>query len=181
VKKLLPVYIKSINLLSDKNNIFIISRSPSFSEQLFLEIITANTQNPDKIKVICGNNYEMMSHSDFLVIKSGTSTLESAYIGNPFIICYKANPLSYLIGKKIVKIKYIGLPNILLDKMAVPELIQHEVNAQNISSIINEALINPDKYQKARNDLKEVREILGSKSASHTVSDKILEFLGLTK
>lgn len=177
VEKLLPVYLKTIDLLDLDKYKVIISRAPNFHEKLFRQLMETYTKNPDKISVMCGNNYELMTHSDFLVAKSGTSTLEAAYIGNPFIICYKANQLSYLIGKKIVKIKYIGLPNILLDKPVIPELIQHEVNPQNIARHIETALGDEKEYQKTKQALSELREVLGTRSASKVTANKIMEIL----
>ncbi len=80
----------------------------------------------EKFVTIADHNYELMKYSRFGIIKSGTSTLEAGYFALPMIVVYKTSPLTYLIGKQLVKLDRIGMVNILLDEMVVPELIQND-------------------------------------------------------
>lgn len=166
VEKLLPIYLNTIKLMNQDQYQFMISRASTIKESTFYELVNRHFNDISKLKIVSSNNYEMMKHSDFLVLKSGTSTLEAAYIGTPFVICYKANPLSYLIGKNIVKIKYIGLPNILLDQALIPELIQQDVNPKNIKSHIEKALNNTNLYESQKKEMEQIKKILGNKTAS---------------
>lgn len=167
IKKLLPTYIKAINNLNSSEYEFLISRAPTINYNLFNEFIeSANIKN---ISVIDRENYAMMKHCDFLTVTSGTATLEAAFIGTPFVLCYKTSNLSYQIGKHFVKIARIGLPNILLNKDLIPELIQEDVNAENLSRIINSYLSNPAKYAFMKKELLEIHNILGTNSASANV------------
>ncbi len=70
-----------------------------------------------------------MKYSHFGIIKSGTSTLEAGFFALPMIVVYKTNPLTYMIGKQLVKLDRIGMVNILLDEMVVPELIQSNASS----------------------------------------------------
>ncbi len=172
IKKLLPEFLKAISYFNDKNYEFLISKAATVSNVIFGKI-TANSQN---IRIIEDNSYEMMKYCDFLVVTSGTATIETAYLGTPFIIVYKTSKISYEIGKKFIKIKRIGLPNIVLDKDIVPELIQDEVNGKHIYEKIDEIISSKEKYQRIFSELKELHNILGSKSASREVADIIENF-----
>ena len=116
----------------------------------------------------------MMKYADYLVSTSGTATLEAAFIGTPLTICYKAVPISYLIGRKLVRIKRIGLPNIVLDKDLLPELIQKDCNPRNIVKTVLETLDNPDKITLIKKELSQLKALLGDRKTS-------IEMLNLVK
>ncbi len=126
------------------------------------------------VKVITDYNYDIMKHSDFLVTKSGTTTLEAALIGTPFLIIYKANQLSVFIAKKILKIKYIGLPNLIADDLVVQELIQEEATASNILKQANYYLSDSNLYKDFEAKLNSISSLLGNKHASERVAQHIL-------
>ncbi|RLC51519.1 MAG: hypothetical protein DRI23_04820 [Candidatus Cloacimonadota bacterium] len=119
----------------------------------------------------------MMKHTDILVVTSGTATLETAYIGTPFIIAYKTSKISYELGKRFIKIDRIGLPNIVLDKDIVPELIQNEVNGKSISKNILAILSSETKYNQIKKELQNLHDILGSKKTSEEMVKLIEEML----
>ena len=87
---------------------------------------------------------EFLSVSDFSIVTSGTATLESAVLGCPPIICYKTNPINYFIISRMLKIRNVGLPNILLGSNYFTELIQkdcHEVNILNATTTIQNMML----------------------------------------
>lgn len=174
IKKMLPEYIKSISFFDAEKYEFLVSQAATVSDKLFRKTIE-NSKNQN-IKIIRNHNYEMMKYCDFLVVTSGTATLETAYLGTPFLIVYKTSKISFELGKRFIKIKRIGLPNIILDKDIIPELIQDEANGKLISNKTLEIINSKEKYDKISDELKELHEILGSKSASNEVS-KIIENL----
>lgn len=174
IKKMLPEYIKSISFFDTEKYEFLVSKAATVSDKLFHKTIEKfKNQN---IKIIKNHNYEMMKYCDFLVVTSGTATLETAYLGIPFLIVYKTSKISYELGKRFIKIKRVGLPNIVLDKDIIPELIQDEANGKSIHNKILEIINSKEKYNKISDALKELHEILGSKSASKEVA-KIIENL----
>lgn len=174
IRKLLPVYLKAMQKMQTQGYQFLLSKADSISTSLFNNYL--KTSQISGLKIIEGRNYEMMKHAEFVCVKSGTTTLETAWLGTPFILCYKTNWLSYLIGRFMVKIKYIGLPNIILNKGVIPELIQHQANAANISSNIELYLNDKTKYDSMKKELHDLHEILGKKSASKEVT-QLLENL----
>ena len=174
LKKMLPVFIETIKLFNKDHYEFLISQASSISAELFKE---ANEETDNKIKIIRNMNYEMMKHCDLLVVTSGTATLETAYLGTPFIIVYKTSNISYQIGKRFIKINKIGLPNIVMEKDIVSELIQDDVNETNIHTKITEILSDESKYNKISNDLEALHDILGSKITSKEVTVIIRKML----
>ncbi len=170
LKNMLPEFVNAINILDGDKYEFLISQASSVSTKLFQKIINKTNKN---IKVVKDMNYEMMKHCDFLTVTSGTATIETAFLGTPFIIVYKTSNSSYQIGKRLIKINKIGLPNIIIEKDIVPELIQSDVNGKNIHSKITNILSNEDNYKKISTELKALHDILGSKSPSTEVADII--------
>ncbi len=174
IKMMLPQFIKSIELFDEYEYEFLISQASSVSTKLFEEMVNQTNMN---IKIVKDMNYEMMKHCDFLTVTSGTATIETAYLGTPFIIVYKTSKISYQIGKHFIKIDRIGLPNIILEKDIVPEFIQDEVNAENIHKSITDILANENKYRKISYELKALHDILGSKTPSTEVTTIIENML----
>ncbi|MBI2419616.1 MAG: lipid-A-disaccharide synthase, partial [Ignavibacteriales bacterium] len=110
--------------------------------------------------------FEFMRYSRIGIIKSGTSTLQAGLSGLPMVIVYKTSPLTYAIGKNLVKIKHIGLANIVAGKTIVPEIIQSELTTANIVKELTGILTTPGRYEKIKSDLAELSEKLGHKRAS---------------
>lgn len=177
VERLLLIYLKTINQLDKDKYQFLFSKARSVSHSLYSQLIdTYSKTNPF---VIDGYNYEMMKYCDFLVIKSGTTTLEASFIGTPSVIVYIANRISYEIGKRFVKLKMIGLPNIILEKKVLPELIQDDVNPGNIAYHINTYLNDTEKYNNVKQELINIHNLLGNKVASKETVEIIREMLNL--
>jgi len=177
IERLLPIYLQTTERLDSDKYQFLFSKARSVSHQLYTFLIEKHaTKRP---YIIDGYNYEMMKYCEFLVIKSGTSTLEAAYIGTPSVIVYVANPLSYEIGKRFVKLDKIGLPNIILNRKVLPELIQHDVNADNVSKEIMTCLEDPQKYNVIKQELRKIHDLLGDRIASREMVTIIREMLKL--
>ncbi|NQT65365.1 MAG: lipid-A-disaccharide synthase, partial [FCB group bacterium] len=170
IKNMLPQFIDSIEMFDPDKYEFLISQATSVSTKLFQKILNRTSKN---IKIVRDMNYEMMKHCDFLTVTSGTATIETAFLGTPFIIVYKTSNISYQIGKRFVKIDKIGLPNIVIEKDIIPELIQREVNGKNIHTTISEILSNEEKYKQISEELKALHDILGSKTPSTEVAEII--------
>ena len=170
LKNMLPEFVNAIDMFDPNKYEFLISQASSVSTILFQGMINKANMN---IKIIQDMNYELMKHCDFLTVTSGTATIETAYLGTPFIIVYKTSKSSYQIGKRFIKIDKIGLPNIIIEKDIVPELIQDDVNGKNIHAKITEIFSDEKKYNKISNELKALHDILGSKTPSTEVADII--------
>ncbi|MDP8268070.1 MAG: lipid-A-disaccharide synthase [Candidatus Tenebribacter davisii] len=167
IKKMLPQFIDAISRFDPDKYEFLVSQASSISTSQLKKIFN---EKDSYIKIVKENNYEMMKHCDFLTVTSGTATIETAYLGTPFIIVYKTSQISYQIGKQFIKIDQIGLPNIVIEKDIVPELIQNDVNGKNLHNIILDILSDKEKYNQISTDLKALHDILGSKTPSTEVT-----------
>ena len=107
----------------------------------------------EQVKIVQGHTYDVMHCCDAIIITSGTATLETALIGTPMVIIYKFSALSFAIAKRLIKVDYIGLCNLLARKAIVPELIQHQVTAERIVTEINKYLDDTAYAQKVRQQL----------------------------
>lgn len=120
------------------------------------------------------HTYDLMSIADAAVAASGTVTLEAALLKLPSVIIYKVNSLTYYLGKLLVKIPHIGLPNIVAGRKILPELLQHDVNPDRITAAVMPLLTDRQARQAAVSDLAGVAEKLGGGGAVRRVAEVIL-------
>jgi len=123
------------------------------------------------------STYDVVSASDFAMVTSGTATLEVAILGTPFVICYRVNPVSYIVGKLLINVPYIGLANIVAEERVIPELIQKELTPEAISACVLPVLESSERAASIRKSLSVVKEKLGEGGAAKKVSDEITSFL----
>jgi len=164
IERMLPVYLDATKGMGTGSYEYLFSKAQSVEHNRFLQIIHQSGIN--KTRIIDGYTYEMMKYCDFIVSTSGTATLEAAYMGTPMLIVYKSSTLSYWIARHLIRIKRIGLPNIILEKDAVPELLQNDVTPANISRIVVEIMNDGDKYRSMQSELAAIKSLLGGVSAS---------------
>ena len=146
---------------------FLMACAPSMEEEFYKKIIGNKCSN---IKLLFGETYSILRHSDAAIINSGTASLEAALIGIPQVVCYGGNEISYQIAKRVVKLKYISLANLIMDRGLFKELIQHECTPELIDKEL-ENLLHDESYRKnMKKDYAEVREVLGGKGASAKVA-----------
>lgn len=132
------------------------------------------------VNVISGHTYELMSITKFLIVASGSATLEAGLLGVPMIIVYKVNFFTFLMAKLLVKVKYIGLVNIVADKPVVVELLQEQVTPGEIVKYSVKMLEDKDYYAKIKKELLGLRMLLGETGAAHRSAAAILTKLGVT-
>ncbi len=130
-----------------------------------------------KVKLEFNNALEVLSKSSAALVTSGTATLETALMGIPQLVCYKAGSLSYHIAKRLVKVKYISLVNLILDGPAVPELIQHYFKAEYIRECLKSILPGGANHQDQLDISDLVREKLGPLESSKELADLIVSRL----
>ena len=117
-------------------------------------------------KIIKGYNYDLMNLAKIGIIKSGTSTLEAGLFSLPMVIVYKTSLLTYLIGKKLIKLDTIGMANIISGERIVPELIQKQANDNNIYLECKKILSDNNLYSSIKSKLSALKEKLGQPGAS---------------
>lgn len=159
---------------------FIIAGAPSIEEDLYKSVLAKNgiADLSDRIRLIKGETYSILRHSRAAIISSGTASLEAALIGTPQVVCYGGNEISYRIAKKLVKLKYISLANLIMDKQLFKELIQHDCTPELITKELNRLTGDEDYRKEMMNNYTLVREALGGKGASAKVAGAMIEELG---
>lgn len=125
-------------------------------------------------------NYSAILNSDLVLTKSGTSTLECALLGVPFLVVYKTGTLNYMIGKRLVEVNHIAIVNILLDKPAVKEFLQNEMTVENIVSESEKILSDKPYRERMLSEFAELRKILGPGDASREAALQICSVTGIT-
>jgi lipid-A-disaccharide synthase len=123
------------------------------------------------------NNHKLLAASDYLWLTSGTVTLEAALYENPLILGYRGNSINYILYLIFKRINMIGLPNIISGKVIVPELIQNQTTAENYYATTKQWLMNSHTLKETRENLKKLKDILGSKNASLEAATKVKELL----
>lgn len=173
VKRLLPEMIRTAVELKKAHPEIqsIIGKASTVDATIYEEIIQSNNQ----FQLLEYSTYDVMKHSDVLIVASGTATLESALFETPLIIVYKVDSFSYNIGKRLVKIYNIGLVNVIAEKRIVPEFIQNDFKMENLIPEINALLFDKKARQKVIQDLKQIKEKLGETGASRRTAETVLE------
>lgn len=136
------------------------------------ELYTKIIQN-ENVELIFNRTYSLLRSAKAALVKSGTSTLETALFEVPEVVCYKGNPISYFIAKKLVNIKYIALVNLIMDDSVVKELIQSELNKENLIKELKKCL--SSQRQKQLDSYKILKEKLGNMNASTRAAQIILD------
>jgi len=122
------------------------------------------------------NSLELMKKAKIGIVKTGTSNLEAALAGMPFVMVYKTSSFSYFLSKQLIDLKYISIVNILTNSLIIPEVIQNEATPQKISSCLIEILKSNEKQKLINDTYNEIRIKLGSNCASQTAAEKIRNY-----
>lgn len=176
IKRLLPVMLEAAALLHERfaDCQFILPQADSISDELLADYLT---DAPVKVTVIKSQPYNVMQCCDAIMTTSGTATLEIALLMIPMVICYKLSPLTYWLGRLLVKTPFIGLPNIVAGKSIVKEFIQHEATSENLAAEIEQILTNENYRVTMRENLQTVKQRLGQGGGSKNMALLALEML----
>lgn len=176
VKKLLPVMIEAAKIIDEKMNgvQFVVARHPALPVELYQSITGPSGLD---IRIAAGDTYNILNVSAIAIVASGTATLETSVIGTPFVLIYKASLLTYIIYNFVVKIRFLGLANIIADREIVPELLQYDATPKNTADTVLRILASPQKTAAMRDDLAMVKASLGSPGARARAAAAILPLL----
>lgn len=169
VKEIFPECITAAGKLANEFNMqVVVGCSANIDEKVFAGVDTGV-----KFKVIKNYTYELMSYSKFGIIKSGTSTLEASLFKLPMVVVYKTNYLTYLLGRLLIKVKNIGLVNIVYGGTVVPEIIQNELNPEVLYSECKKFLSDSVLYKTTVEKLSGIKDKLGAPGASEKAARSI--------
>lgn len=179
VARLLPIMLDAVKIIREEKPVkLIVSCAESVDHDTAQKII--NDKN-EEATIVKGGSFEAMSALDFLLCKSGTSTLQAAIAGTPMVIVYKSDLFSYLLAKSLVYIKWAGLPNLLAGREIVPELLQWRATPRAIAKTALAYLADSAKREEMRMEFKSIVATLGQPGAPLRAAQLITEYLRKVK
>lgn len=167
VSRMLKVMLKVVDQFP--NYQFVVGCAPSLPLSYYKSII-----GDANVRLVVNKTYQLLQVSSAAVVTSGTATLETALFYVPEVICYKGNPISYLIAKNLINVKYICLVNLIMDRPVVKELIQNDLTPDNIADELRLLLTNYKRQRQLLDDYEELRMILGNAGASKNAASIIV-------
>ena len=173
ILKKLPAMLSVVN--DFPNYQFAIAQAPGLDDAWFASLVPTNKN----VHIVKGNTYALLNHSEAALVTSGTATLETALLGVPEIVCYKGNPITLALAKRFIKIKFIALVNLIMDKEVVKELIQEDLNKKNLVKELGLLLNDTAKKAQLKADYQLLMERLYTgQSATEVAASIIQEELG---
>ncbi len=156
------------------NEQFVVAKAPGQEDSFYEPFL----QGYPNVSVVKNSTYELLLKAKAALVTSGTATLETALFSVPEIVCYKGSNMSYQIIKRLIKINYISLVNLIMNKLVVKELIQDELNTINLKTALDNLLHNKDHQKQLTKDYKDLKNILSlGGNASQQAASKIIGFL----
>jgi len=170
IRTILQIMLNAIPAFPDYQ--FVIAAAPSIPAAFYEEVIENH-----KVGIVFKQTYDLLHLSEAALVTSGTATLETALMLVPQVVCYKGNPLSYLIARQIVKVNYISLVNLIMNRMIVTELIQSNLNKSNLVSELKKILTDPKTRETIHADYLDLKQKLGGEGASANAAGKMIQYL----
>jgi lipid-A-disaccharide synthase len=168
----LPIMLKALSDFPAYQ--FIIAGAPSLDASFYTEII-GNSEANQNVRILYNQTYDLLSASEAAIVTSGTATLETALLEIPEVVCYKGSAISYHIAKRLIKIDFISLVNLIMGKEVVRELIQQDCNPDAIRQELQQIIIGGTKRASILENYKELKKIVGGGGASEKVAQSLLK------
>ena len=154
ILKKLPIMLELAKHFPDYQ--FVVAKAPGLDDSFYSELLAPYLN----VSSVVNKTYELLVQSKAALVTSGTATLETALFAVPEVICYKGSAFSYQIAKRLIKIKFIGLVNLIMDKEVVKELIQDELNVENLKNELHLLLHDETKQQQLKKDYADLKNLL---------------------
>lgn len=168
VSHILPIMLSVYE--SFKNYQWVVAGVKNLSEDFYAECKRLN------IPIIYDQTYDLLANAHAAIVTSGTATLETALFNIPQVVCYKGSWISYQIAKRLIKVPYISLVNLILNKLTVVELIQDKLNTKNLEMELKKTLTGESRNA-ILNDYETLQNIMGEAGASETTAKLIYKYL----
>jgi len=135
---------------------FIVAKAPGLDDDFYSSLLDPY----NNVSAVSGKTYDLLMQAKAALVTSGTATLETALFVVPEVVCYKGSFLSYEIGKRLVKVKFISLVNLIMDKLVVKELIQQDMNVDNLKKELSLLLYDDAKKEQLKKDYTTLKQLL---------------------
>lgn len=150
---------------------FVIAGVKNLPKELYDQYLTSGTD------IVFDATYDLLSVAEAALVTSGTATLETALLNVPEVVCYKTSAISYSLAKRLVKVEYISLVNLIMNEEVVRELIQDELNEANLISELKSLVVGGDKREIQLQNYARLREAVGGSGASQRAGKLMVEYL----
>ena len=172
ISKKLPIMLEVAKSFPEYQ--FVVAEAPGLDNAFYAPFLL-DYQN---VSTVRNQTYDLLMNASAALVTSGTATLETALFGVPEIVCYKGSAISYQIAKRLVKIKYISLVNLIMDKLVVTELIQYQLTSENLVKELSALLNNADRKAILEKDYFDLKAILSAGGhASAKAAKSIVEYI----
>lgn len=172
ILKKLPVMLEVSKSFPDYQ--FIVAKAPGVDDDFYSSLLSPY----NNVSAVSGKTYDLLMQAKAALVTSGTATLETALFGVPEVVCYKGSSISYQIAKRVIRVKYISLVNLIMDKLVVRELIQNDLTVNNLQRELNELLTNEKRITEIKKDYSDLKDLLSQKgNASASAAGAIARFL----
>jgi lipid-A-disaccharide synthase len=178
VRRLLPVMLDAAAVVGKERAGLqrLVLQAPGLSRELVERLVSEHAG--DDIRIHAGNFPEILACCDAGVVAAGTATLEAAAMGLPMVVVYRVSPISYLVGRLLVKLRNVALPNLITGRELVPELIQGDCTAEAIAGELLGYLEHPARAQEVRRGLLDARDMLGGPGVFDRAAEEVLKEIG---
>lgn len=172
IVKKLPVMLQVSRDFPDYQ--FVVAQAPGLDPGFYKDLLAGYPN----VASATNQTYALLLMAKAACVTSGTATLETALFGVPEVVCYKGSPISYQIARRLIRVKYISLVNLIMDRLVVKELIQDELTPKNLRRELDDILHNPTRRAQLEHDYRELKELLSEGGhASANAARSILQFL----
>jgi lipid-A-disaccharide synthase len=177
IQRMLDVMLQAIPLLPDRYH-FVIAGAPAIEDTFYESILQAHPEvRNSRVSIVRRQTYELLSEVEAAAVTSGTATLETALFGVPQVVCYRGNALSFQIARRLVKVPFISLVNLVAGKEVVRELIQHQLTPQAVADALLPFLTPGPERARIAEDYQMLREKLGGPGASERAAREMVDRL----
>jgi len=153
---------------------FVVAKAPGQEDNFYEPMLQPYTN----VSSVRNNTYNLLLHAKAALVTSGTATLETALFGVPEVVCYKGSNISYQIAKRLIKVKYIALVNLIMEKPVVKELIQNDLNLKNLERELFTILSDEKRIAEIKNDYSVLKKLLSEGgNASANTAKSIFTFV----
>ena len=170
INSMLPTMLAASKKFPDYQ--YVIAGAPSIEEEFYRELTRGKP-----VEYVTGQTYTLLRYSHAALVTSGTATLETGLLGIPEVVCYKGSWVSYQIARRLVKVDYISLVNLIMEREVITELIQDDMNEKRLAQEMEKILENESVRSRMTGDFDKLREILGGAGASEVTASLMLKNL----
>jgi lipid-A-disaccharide synthase len=168
IKRKLPVMLEASKHFPHYN--FIVAKAPGITDEYYNRFLSPF----NNVTAVAGQTYSILIQSKAALVTSGTATLETALFEVPEVVCYKAGELSYQIAKRLIKLNFISLVNLIMNKEVVKELIQNDLTVKNLKNELEQLLTDPVRQQQIKNDYRDLKNLLSQGGNASANAAKII-------